>query len=620
MDVRQAIFLFGVTFLVSVVATYVVRAIAFRLNYVNIPQADRWSQRSVALMGGLAIVASFLVVTSVLAIRTLPDISISRAVHSHLVRLVISSLMMCFVGLVDDRIHLKPSTKLVGQIAAAAVLMGLDARLHWTGFEAVDTLLTFFWVIGITNAFNLLDNMDGLSTGTACIASLFCALLFAIHGQPTVSGVAIILAGSTAGFLVFNFHPASIFMGDSGSLFLGFMLAGLTLFSAGSRQADLVAVLAIPTVLLIVPIFDTSLVTVVRKFSGRRISQGGRDHSSHRLVALGLSERKAVLLLWGLSFTAGVIAVLTNLRQLPMGRLPLPIFLVFLMILGIYLGRVKVYKESEINQDTLTARFTPLLSDLMHKRRAVEVVLDLVLIVFCYYASYILRFERSPFQADLQLFTRSLTIIVACHMIAFFAFGVYRGLWRYVGVSDLLIYAKAALAGNVLSIMVLVARYRFDGYSRSLFVINTLLVFMAVAASRLSFRLLDLMVRQDSSPGKKTIIYGAGDGGTMALKELVNNNDIPYAPLGFIDDDETKHNRKIHGYPVFGGLSCLETTIKKYDVKMIIVSSRRIESTQMQQVRMICDEFGLELSRLQIGLEPVESAPIFKTATNEAPS
>src|SRR5258708_5298117 len=122
----------------------------------------------------------------------------------------------------------------------------------------------------------------------------------------------------------------------------------------------------------------------------------------------------AVLLLWGLTFAAGLIAVLTNLGQLPVGRVPLPIFLGFLFILGTYLGRVKVYSESEIKQGKLTSGITPLLSNLMHKRRAFEVILDLVLIVFCYYAAYILRFEQSPFVNNLLVFKKSITIVVAC--------------------------------------------------------------------------------------------------------------------------------------------------------------------------------------------------------------
>src|ERR1700742_225984 len=137
MHVGQLLAVFGLTFVVSLIATYLVRSAAFRLGYVNIPQADRWSQRSVALMGGVAIVSSFLIVSSILCIAYLPGITITRAIESHMGRLVLSALIMCVVGLVDDRIHLKPSTKLVGQIAAATLLIGFDERLRWTGFEVV---------------------------------------------------------------------------------------------------------------------------------------------------------------------------------------------------------------------------------------------------------------------------------------------------------------------------------------------------------------------------------------------------------------------------------------------------------------------------------------------------
>jgi UDP-GlcNAc:undecaprenyl-phosphate GlcNAc-1-phosphate transferase len=237
-----------------------------------------------------------------------------------------------------------------------------------------------------------------------------------------------------------------------------------------------------------------------------------------------------------------------------------------------------------------------------------------VLIVFCYYAAYVLRFEQSPFLGNLELFKKSLTIVVACHMVAFFVFGVYRGLWRYVGVADLVIFAKGAIAGNVASILVIVALYRFDGYSRSLFVINTLLVFLGLAASRISFRLMDLIVKQESSPGRKTIIYGAGDGGAVALRELLINKDIPCSVLGFIDDDETKHRRKIHGYPVLGGLTGLETIINTHKIKMIVVASQSIRGKQLQQVRQVCTQLDVDLKRLNVSLDPVETVPFVRAA------
>src|SRR4029077_15375024 len=156
-----------------------------------------------------------------------------------------------------------------------------------------------FWLVGITNALNLLDNIDGLAGGVAAIGALFLTYLCHAAHQPAHAALCAPFAGAVCGFLVFNFNPASIFMGDCGSLFLGFFLAGSALINpAAGRSRTFLPVLAVPVLILFIPIFDTLFVMVQRKLAGRPVSLGGRDHTSHRLVALGLSERHAVLLLY----------------------------------------------------------------------------------------------------------------------------------------------------------------------------------------------------------------------------------------------------------------------------------------------------------------------------------
>ena len=211
------------------------------------------------------------------------------------------------IGLVDDILLLKPASKLVSQIAVAALLVYFGFRLHWLESRLLDSVLTMVWVVGLTNAFNFLDNMDGLCAGIALIVAIMLLAGFWTgvsreNAAPEMTLLAT-LAGAAAGFLVFNFPPASIFMGDSGALLFGFSLAALTLGQEGVRasRSDVLSVIAGPAFVLLIPIFDTTLVTVARLLSGRSPAKGGRDHSSHRLVAIGLSERDAVLVLWGLA-------------------------------------------------------------------------------------------------------------------------------------------------------------------------------------------------------------------------------------------------------------------------------------------------------------------------------
>ena len=204
------------------------------------------------------------------------------------------------------------------------------------------------WLVVLTNAFNLLDNMDGLCAGIAVIAG--AGLLVGLFGRQDVGHeirYLAILLGATSGFLIYNAHPASIFMGDAGSLFLGLTLASLTLSVGGPAhdRSRILSIVVAPMLVLLVPIFDTTLVTVSRLVSGRRVSHGGRDHSSHRLVALGLSERRAVFILWALAATAGVIAFVVRRTTDVDALLLSAVFIIAMVVFAAYLAQVRVYDE-----------------------------------------------------------------------------------------------------------------------------------------------------------------------------------------------------------------------------------------------------------------------------------
>jgi UDP-GlcNAc:undecaprenyl-phosphate GlcNAc-1-phosphate transferase len=263
----------------SLALTPLCRYIATRAGYVATPTADRWHKKPTALLGGVAIVVATLG-TAVAAGRF--------AGHWEIVG---CGLLIAAFGLADDLLSLKASTKLLAQIIVASLLVFFGYRLEWTPSLVGDTMLTLFWIVGITNAFNLLDNMDGLCAGTTLIAGTFLLIGFVQDaGVTPAAQYGAVLLGATAGFLVYNIYPASIFMGDTGSLFLGFNLAALTLVARpeGSVKSGLLSIVAAPVLLLLIPIFDTTLVTTLRILSGRKPSQGGRDHASHRLVAVGL--------------------------------------------------------------------------------------------------------------------------------------------------------------------------------------------------------------------------------------------------------------------------------------------------------------------------------------------
>ena len=338
------------------------RIVAHRLGYVAKPSEGRWHKKPTAMFGGVAIAATTLCLGVVVA----PD--------ARLWLLIACGLATAAFGLVDDVLSLKASTKLIMQITVASVLLFFGLRLHWTGSLVGDSMLTLFWIVGITNAFNLLDNMDGLCAGTTLVAGLFLVLgMFHQTGATPSALYLAVLLGATAGFLVYNVHPASIFMGDTGSLFLGVNLAALTLVAGESatRSSEIISVVAGPVLLLLIPIFDTTLVTVMRLLSGRRPSQGGRDHSSHRLVAIGLPEPTAVAVLWGLAALGGGIALSLQFKGQSWTWLVASTFFIAMAIFAVYLARIRVYEEADL--ETLPATgLTPLLADFMYKRRVAE--------------------------------------------------------------------------------------------------------------------------------------------------------------------------------------------------------------------------------------------------------
>jgi UDP-GlcNAc:undecaprenyl-phosphate/decaprenyl-phosphate GlcNAc-1-phosphate transferase len=523
--------------------------------------------------------------------------------------LVVAAFAMFIVGLTDDVLSLKPATKLVAQIACASVLLFFDYRLHWLNSLTFDWLLTLFWVVGMSNAFNLLDNMDGLCAGTAIIVG--AALLLegnpvgAMLGAPE-SQYLVALIGATCGFLVYNVHPATIFMGDSGSLLLGFSFGALTL-SANSQGvpngSSILSIVAAPVLVLLIPIFDTTLVTVSRWLSGRSASQGGRDHSSHRLVAIGLSERRAVLVLWTLAATGGAIGIgLRHVNQ-SWSVLIVAAFLVGMTLFAVYLGRIRVYdRGSDLNPSTVT----PILVDFMYKRRVAEVLLDFFLITAAYYAAYRLRFEDpEDFMKNFGNFLRSLPVVLGVQMVAFFAVGVYRGIWRHFSMTDAVTVGRGVFVGVVTTQLVILYAYRFFSYSRTVFVIYGVLLLIAVVLSRASFRLVGEFIQGQRTSGRRVLIYGAGDAGAVVLSELLSAGRADNKILGFVDDDPRKAGIRVRGYRVIGGFSSLSVLVATQSVDLVVISTRHLTADRLHNLEVLCAEHNVPLSRLHLGLEDI---------------
>lgn len=590
----------AVSFVLCLGLTPVVRRLARRWGFVAKPKIDRWHKNPTAMMGGVGIWMAV-----VLTYITLVP-------HTGQGWVVIGAASFLFlVGLVDDLLHIKPYQKLIGQVIGAAIVVNYGLVLPWTRSLPANMVITIFWLIGITNAVNLLDNMDGLATGIAAIAATFLTFNFISGNQSVEAMMMATFAAALLGFLVYNSNPASIFMGDSGSMFIGFFLASAALVNvSGGRSRSFVPVLAVPILVLFIPIFDTTFVTILRKLSGRAASQGGRDHTSHRLVALGMSERRAVWMLYGLATLSGVLAVMVRSAKSDVSIALIAGFTLGLTLLGVYLAGVKGYDEvAEVGQ----ARDKPLyafLVDFSYKRRIFEVLLDVVLIVLAYWSAYAIKFEPFSDSPAWKLFLRTLPVVVVVRLAAFLFFGVYRGIWRYTSIDDLMAFAKAVAAGSLVSVVIVLFKFRFEGYSRAIFVIDALVMMSLLAGSRVAFRFFrQVLPAGNGAKNRRVLIYGAGDAGELLLRELLNNRDLGYAPVGFMDDDPKKQGKVIHGFRVFGGNGLLKRVVRQQQVEQVLISSPRISEQRIAEIWSECEAQNIELKRMSIRIENISEYP-----------
>ena len=287
--------------LFAVGVTPLARLLAPRLGVMDQPSTRKIHTKAMPRLGGAAIYLAF-----ILALLLFGD----RSYVSQGASILLGATLVSFCGIWDDRWGMRPLLKLgIGQPLAALILVASGIRVGFLNHPILDILVTIIWVVGITSALNLLDNMDGLSAGVATVASAFFLLLAAMSGQYLVGSLAAALLGAGLGFLVYNFNPASIFMGDTGSLFIGFILAAVGVKLRFPGRMDIVTWM-IPVLVLGVPIFDTTLVVVSRLRRGLNpTTHPGKDHFSHRLVAMGLSQREAVMAICLICGTLGMSAV-----------------------------------------------------------------------------------------------------------------------------------------------------------------------------------------------------------------------------------------------------------------------------------------------------------------------
>jgi UDP-GlcNAc:undecaprenyl-phosphate GlcNAc-1-phosphate transferase len=527
---------------------------------------------------------------------------VGDATAEPLVGVGLSAVLMFVVGVIDDIRHLRPQLKFILQTLAGVVLVNFGGLLPLTPWYGANVVVTLFWFVGVTNAFNLLDNMDGIAAGVAALAAGFLGITFITQGAWSHAAIAWAVGGAALGFLRYNFPPASIFMGDAGSLFLGSALAGLAVASPTAASGSLVSVLFVPLTIVAVPVLDTALVTITRTLAGQPISQGGRDHSAHRLVALGLGEWQVAVLLYGFATVCGLVALLLTGLDRGLGMLLGTGFLIAMGLLAAYLGRLQVAQPGKGRQPPAV---TLLVGTLLYKRRLVELMLDVALVTIAYYGAFRLRFDGALPLEYATAFDLTLGLVIAAKVAAFGLFGVYRGTWQYASLGDLHRILGAVLLGSAMLLVYSGWRVPALAHSRGIIYIDALLTAGLVVASRLSFRSLEMLRRWLQLGGERVLIYGAGDRGELVLRELLNDRTLDMQPACFLDDDPRKHGVRIHGVPIVGGAESLALAVRQHGISKIVIATKKLPADIVTLVRAFTARQGVPLVELELGFRLV---------------
>jgi UDP-GlcNAc:undecaprenyl-phosphate GlcNAc-1-phosphate transferase len=304
---------------------------------------------------------------------------------------------------------------------------------------------------------------------------------------------------------------------------------------------------------------------------------------------------------------AGLLSLIVREVDLTKGIALIVLFAIGLTIIGVYLAKVKVYEEQEEDVALQNNAAFGFIFDFSYKRRIFEVILDLFLIVLAYYSAYATLFRNFENSGNWALFIKTLPILIVLKMFALLITGVYRGIWRYTSIGDLVTFSKGIILGSILSILAILLIYRFVEFSRAVFVLDAIFLFLGIAGSRMAFRVFrQILPNPMNSAGTKVLIYGAGDGGELVLRELHNNTDWNYNPVGFVDDDPLKKDKVIRGLPVFDGNGSLLQTCKENQIQEILIATRKIPNQKIREIREICNDANVSLKKAFLKIEPVD--------------
>jgi UDP-N-acetylmuramyl pentapeptide phosphotransferase/UDP-N-acetylglucosamine-1-phosphate transferase len=576
---------FGLSLLGALVATPLVRTLAGRIGMMDQPDERRIHAKPTPRGGGLAVFAAFHLTVFLLLGWNEGGFGPTFPAGWWPFFLSVSSLLVA-IGLLDDLFSLKPWFKLAGQVVVAASLCAYG--VNFSAFFAVNFppwvnyFLTVLWIVGMINAFNLIDGLDGLASGLAFIAALGLAITMFFRNMSGAAIPFLALAGACLGFLRYNFHPASVFLGDTGSMFIGLTLATLPLLTASKQE--LLASMGVPLLMLGIPLYDTVIAiwrrsvraalpdTALRGVQRLRLMQGDKEHLHHRLLAKTLNQGQAAMLL----YIVNIVLVVIGLAAMLLGKrapgIYLLAFVVAVFVMVRHLTRVELWDSGRVflshTRQTLSQRLVV----------PAYVGLDLVLLAAAWVGGRLL--------ADLSLDKQEIKILLPCAVAPVFIMlalaRVYTRVWSRALLREYALVAVAVTAGVLLaSGIVILSDLPQAGWQRGMLLYLVLAVVFTVTIRlvgetiRDSIAAMERLTLLDQPKVTRLVVCGGGERLRLFLRERRNRTGSnTRVVVGVLDDDVNLRGRLVMGYPILGTFEDLPEVVKAQRIQEVVITAQ----------------------------------------------
>jgi UDP-GlcNAc:undecaprenyl-phosphate/decaprenyl-phosphate GlcNAc-1-phosphate transferase len=578
-----------------VVCVPLTKQLALRYGVTDKPGPGHPHSRVTAKLGGAAILAGFAI--SLLAVGSLP------------IWMGLCMGGMLALGLADDILVLIPKSKLILQFLVATAYVLTSRHFGDALWPSLVGVISLFWLVATTNAFNLIDGLDGLACGIGIIAcsAILAVSIFEHNSERAVQAAA--LGAALLGFLPYNSHPATIFMGDGGSLPLGFLLGVLSFPVDGAANNYSIAFYVFPLLVMFVPLLDAGTVTIARISTGRTISERGLDHLHHRLLAFGLSHRGAVLFCYAIAVVSSLYAVTATVMPrmylvltLPMVCLALAPFALFLIDLAFEVNSPGATYGRVHGLARMILSFT-------YRLRLIEVLLDLFLAAASYFAVFLLWNNFHIKEQMLRPLLEGLPWVLGATCSAFYISRVYRGMWHYMGLADVVRFGNGAAVAVLLTIML--SAVNLVPFEPGAVILFGILLLDLLLVTRVSLRLIRNAIDAFATAEWRILIIGTHANWQDIVSQCSQQTGRRTKAVGFIDDDLFTHGMMAGGVRVLGPMDAIERIYSSTRFDEVVITERKLDQDQLLILRRFAHQHQVRLCNYSVQLEELvdESAP-----------